>query len=115
MPLTSGPGHRENIYLLGHAVCDVITKTLGVREELVITEMFRSQTKITSMVQMVHYLALTGALEVVISVCSSVDWALNLNLYLQPYACFQAVFKCSRALQKHSMSIAFSLQSVRFD
>ena len=48
MPLTSGPGHRENIYLLGHAVCDVITKTLGVREELVITEMFRSQTKTTS-------------------------------------------------------------------
>ena len=44
VPLTSGPGHRENIYLLGHAVCDVITKTLGVREELVITEMFRSQT-----------------------------------------------------------------------
>ena len=41
MPVTSGPGQRENIYLLGHAVCDVITKTLGVREELVITEISR--------------------------------------------------------------------------
>ena len=45
MPVTSNSRHGENIYLLGHAVCDVITKTLGVREELVITEMFRSQNK----------------------------------------------------------------------
>ena len=43
--MTSNSRHGENIYLLGHAVCDVITKTLGVREELVITEMFRSQNK----------------------------------------------------------------------
>ena len=46
VPETSGPGAKENIYLLGHAVCDVITKTLGVREELVITEMFRYQTSL---------------------------------------------------------------------
>ena len=44
--MTSRSRHGENIYLLGHAVCDVITKTLGVREELVITEMFRSQHKL---------------------------------------------------------------------
>ena len=68
VPLTSGPGHRENIYLLGHAVCDVITKTLGVREELVITEMFRSQTKITSRI---HFVA--GAQRVAIFVCLSLS------------------------------------------
>ena len=39
--MASRSGHGENIYLLGHAVCDVITKTLGVREELVITEISR--------------------------------------------------------------------------
>ena len=38
---------REDIFVLGHTVCDIISKTLGVREEIVITEMRRLARSVT--------------------------------------------------------------------
>ena len=32
---------EDNFYILGHAVCDIIGKTLGIREEMMITEIVR--------------------------------------------------------------------------
>ena len=32
---------QDNFYILGHAVCDIIGKTLGIREEMMITEIVR--------------------------------------------------------------------------
>ena len=37
----------EDIFVLGHTVCDIISKTLGVREEIVITEMRRLARSVT--------------------------------------------------------------------
>ena len=40
----SGP---EDIFVLGHTVCDIISKTLGVREEVVITDIRRLARSVT--------------------------------------------------------------------
>ena len=37
----------EDIFVLGHTVCDIVSKTLGVREEIVITEMRRLARSVT--------------------------------------------------------------------
>ena len=42
------PAHGpEDIFVLGHTVCDIISKTLGVREEIVITEIRRLAKSVT--------------------------------------------------------------------
>ena len=37
----------EDIFVLGHTVCDIISKTLGIREEVVITEIARLAPSVT--------------------------------------------------------------------
>ena len=37
----------EDIFVLGHTVCDIISKTLGVRDEIVITEISRLAASMT--------------------------------------------------------------------
>ena len=47
VPTAAMSSGHESIYILGHAVCDIITKTLGVRDEIVITEISRLAPSLT--------------------------------------------------------------------